>query len=94
MQAWSLVKRQKREGGFSAQFSGIIIFRLKLYLGHQLCSKCTKKSFVSYSVNEILAYKDNTLMTLQSSLASKVTVIAGILVGIVVGLPIGLPYAP
>ena len=88
------MKRQKREGGFSAQFSGIIIFSLELYLGHQLCSKCTKKSFVSYSVNEILAYKDNTLMTLQSSLASKVTVIAGILVCIVVGLPIGLPYAP
>ena len=33
-------------------------------------------------------------MTLQSSLASKVTVIAEILVCIVVGLPIGLPYAP
>ena len=33
-------------------------------------------------------------MTLQSSLASKVTVIAGILVCIVVGLPIGLSYAP
>ena len=33
-------------------------------------------------------------MTLQSSLGSKVTVIAGILVCIVVGLPIGLPYAP
>ena len=33
-------------------------------------------------------------MTLQSSLASKVTVIAGILVCIVVGLPIDLPYAP
>ena len=33
-------------------------------------------------------------MTLQSSLASKVTVIGGILVCIVVGLPIDLPYAP
>ena len=33
-------------------------------------------------------------MILQSSLASKVTEIAGILVCIVVGLPIGLPYAP
>ena len=30
-------------GGFSAQFSGIIIFSLELYLGDQLCSKCTKK---------------------------------------------------
>ena len=28
-------------------------FSLELYLGDQLCSKCTKKSFVSYSVNEI-----------------------------------------
>ena len=33
-------------------------------------------------------------MTLQSSVASKVTVIAGILVYILVGLPIGLQYAP
>ena len=33
--------------------SGIIIFSLELYLGDQLYSKCTKKSFVSYSVNEI-----------------------------------------
>ena len=32
-------------GGFSAQFSRIIIFRLKLYLGDQLCSKYTKKSW-------------------------------------------------
>ena len=31
-------------------------------------------------------------VTLQSSLASKVTVIAGILVCIMVGLPIDLPY--
>ena len=49
-----MMKRQKEGGGgFSAQFSGIIIFSLELYLGDQLCSKCTKKSFVSYSVNEI-----------------------------------------
>ena len=53
-----------------------------------------KKSFVSYSVNDIQAYKNNILMTLQSCLGSKVTVIAEILVCIVVGLPIGLPYAP
>ena len=33
-------------------------------------------------------------MALQSSVASKVTVIAGILVCIVVGLPIGLPHVP
>ena len=50
-------KRQKwgggGGGGFSAQFSGIIILNLKVYLGDQLCSKYTKKSFVSYSVNEI-----------------------------------------
>ena len=30
-------------GGFSAQLSGTIIFSLELYLGDQLCSKCTKK---------------------------------------------------
>ena len=81
-------------GGFSAQFSRIIILSLKLYLGDQLCSKYTKKSFVSYSVNEIYAHKDNILMTLQSSVASKVTVIARILVCIMVGLPIDLPYTP
>ena len=47
-------KAEKRGGGsFSAQFSEIIIFSLELYLGDQLCSKCTNKSFVSYSVNEI-----------------------------------------
>ena len=39
--------------GFSAQFSGIITLSLEVYLGDQLSSKCTKKSFVSYSVNEI-----------------------------------------
>ena len=59
-----MTKRQKwgggggGGGGFSAQFSGIIILNLKVYLGDQLnfqelCSKYTKKSFVSYSVNEI-----------------------------------------
>ena len=46
-------KAGKRGGGFSVQFSGIIIFSLELYLGDQLCSKCTKKRFVRYSVNEI-----------------------------------------
>ena len=72
---------EKGGGLFSAQFSGMsVFFCLELYLGDQLCSKCTNKSFVSYSVNEIQACKDNILMTLQSSLASKVTVIAGILV--------------
>ena len=86
-------KAEKRGGLFCPIFRNHY-FSLEVYLGDQLCSKCTKKSFVSYSVNEIYAYKDNILMTLQSSLASKVTVIAGILVCIVVGLPIGLPYAP
>ena len=42
--------RKEGGGGFSAHFSGIIIFSLELYLGDQLCSKCTNKSFVSYSV--------------------------------------------
>ena len=81
-------------GGFSAQFSGIIIFSIELYYGDKLCSKCMTKSFVSYPVNAIQAYKFNILMTLQSAIASAVTVIAGILVCIVVRLPIGLPPVP
>ena len=88
-------KAEKMErGSFSAQFSGIIIFSIELYYGDTLCSKCMTKSFVSYPVNDILAYKYNILMTLQSAIASTVTVIAGILVCIVVRLPIGLPPAP
>ena len=83
-----------RGGGSSAQFSGMIIFSIELYYGDQLCSKCMKKSFVSYLVNEIQAYKYNILMTLQSVMASTVTVIAGILVCIMVRLPKGLPPAP
>ena len=81
-------------GGFSVQFSGIIIFNMELYYGDQLCSKCIRKSFVSYPVNDILAYKYNSLMTLQSAIPSTFTVIPGILVCIVVRLPIGLPPAP
>ena len=81
-------------GGFSAQCSGIIIFSMELYYGNQLCSKCIRKSFVSFPVNNIQAYKYNILMILQSAIASTVTVIAGILVCIVVRLPIGLPSAP
>ena len=80
--------------GFSAKFSGMIIFSMELYLGDQLCSKCMRKSFVSYPVNKIEAFKDNILMTLQSAIASTVTVITGILVCIVLRLPIGLPPAP
>ena len=57
-------------------------------------AKCITKSFVNYLVNDIQAYKYNILMTLQSAIASTVTVIAGILVCIVVRLPIGLPPAP
>ena len=50
------MKRQKRGGGggFSAQFSGIIIFSLELYLGDQLCSKCTKKVL---SVTRLMRYR-------------------------------------
>ena len=59
-------------GGFSAKFSGIIIFSMELYLGDQLCYKCIRKSFVSYPTNEIEAFKDNILMTLQSAIASAV----------------------
>ena len=44
-------------------------------------------------VNDIEAYKYNILMTLQSAVASTVTVIAGILVCIVIRLPIGLSPA-
>ena len=73
--------------GFSAKFSGIIIFSIKLYYGNLLCSKCMTKSFVSYLVNEIQAYKYNILMTLQSAIGSTVTVIAGILVCIALRLP-------
>ena len=87
-------KAEKRVGGFSGQFSGMINFGIELYYGDQLCSKCIKKSFVSYPVNDIKAYKYNILMTLQSAIASTVTVIAGILVCIVVRLPIGLLPAP
>ena len=93
--AGSLTKRQKRGGGgFSAQFSGIIIFSMELYYGDQLCSICMTKSFVIYLVNDIQAYKYNILMTFQSIIASIVTVIAGILVCTVVRLPVGLPPAP
>ena len=46
-------KAEKRGGGFSAQFSGIIIFSLELYLGEQLCSKCTKKVLSVTQLNEI-----------------------------------------
>ena len=53
VERFSLILGGGGGGGFSAQFSGIIIFSLELYLGDQLCSKCAKKSFVSYSVNEI-----------------------------------------
>ena len=53
-----------------------------------------EKSFVSYVVNEIQAYKFNILMTLQRAIASTVIVIAGVLVCIVVRLPTGLPPAP
>ena len=38
-----LSQKGRREGDFSAKFSGIIIFSLELYLGDQLCSKCKKK---------------------------------------------------
>ena len=52
------------------------------------------ESFISYRVNDIKAYKYNILMTLQSPIASTVTIIAGILVCIVVRLSIDLPPAP
>ena len=90
--SWGSHERQGR--GLSAQFSGIIIFNMELYYGDQFCSKCMTKSFVSYLVNDIQAYKYNILMTLQSAIASTVIVIAGILVCIVVRLSTGLPPAP
>ena len=71
----------------------MIIFSMELDYGDQLCSKCMPKGFVSYLLNEIYAYKYNILMTLQSAIASTLTVIAGILVCTVVRLPIGLPPA-
>ena len=51
------------------------------------------KSFVTYPVNVIQAYKYNTIMILQSLIASNVIDIVGISVCIVVRLPIGLPPA-
>ena len=72
----------------------MIIFSIELYYGDQICSKYIKTSFVSYTFNEIQAYKYNILMTLQSAIASTAIVIAGILVCIVVRLPIGLPLVP
>ena len=87
-------KANKRGGGFFAQFSEIIIFSIELYHGDQLCSKCIRKSFVSFPFNNMQAYKYNILISLQSAIACTVTVIAGILVCIVVRLPIGLPPAP
>ena len=47
-------KAEKGGGGISAQFSGIIIFSLELYLGDQLCSKCTKKVL---SVTRLMRYR-------------------------------------
>ena len=58
-------KVEGRGGGFSAQFSGFIIFSIELYYGDQICSKCILKSFVSYPVNEIQADKYNILLTLK-----------------------------
>ena len=87
-------KGRKEGGGFSAQFSGIIIFSMELYYSVQLCSRYMTETFISYPVNNIQAYKYNILMALQSAIASTVTVIAGILVCIVVRLSIGLPPVP
>ena len=42
-----MMKRQKWGGGFSAQFSGIIIFSLELYLGDQLCSNFQESLFLA-----------------------------------------------
>ena len=63
-------------------------------MGTNFVPNVFKKSFVSYPVNEIQAYKYDILMTLQIAIACTVTVIAGILVCIVVRLPIALPLAP
>ena len=63
-------------------------------MGTNCVSKCMTKCFVNYPVNEIQAYKYNILVTLQSAIASIVTVKAGILVCIVVRLLISLPPAP
>ena len=71
----------------------MLIFSIESYYGDQLCSKCIKKSLVSYPVHDIQGYQYNILMTIQSAIASTVTVIAGILVCIVVGLPKGLTFS-
>ena len=52
----SLVPYEKAERRGGKLFCPIFrnhYFTLELQFGDQLCSKCTNKSFVSYSVNEI-----------------------------------------
>ena len=53
--AGSLMKRQKREGGFSAQFWGVILFSMDSYYRDITCSKCITKSFVIYPDNDLQA---------------------------------------
>ena len=65
-------KAENREGDFSAQFSGITVFSMELYLGDQLCSKCNKKVLSVTQLNDLKAYKYSILMTLQSAIASTV----------------------
>ena len=90
---WSFISHSMPRMKHFPVWPGIIIFSIGSYYRDLSCSKSITKSFVSYPVNEIQAYKYNILMTLQSAIASTVRVIAGILVCIVLRLPTGLPPA-
>ena len=88
------VSHEKAEkGAFLPNFQELLFLAWNYTMGTNFV-QMYKKKFVSFPVNEIQAYKYNILMTIQSAIASTVTVIEGILVCIVVRLPIGLPPAP
>ena len=70
-------KAEKRGGeGFLPSFQESLYLVWNYTLGTNLFQMYEKK-FVSYLVNKIEAFKDNILMTLQSAIASTVTVITG-----------------
>ena len=87
-------KAEKSGGAFLPNFHESLFLALNYTLGTNFVPNVLKKVL---SLTRLMRYRPIKiifLMTLQSSLASKVTVIAGILVCIMVGLPIDLPYAP
>ena len=56
-----LSEKAERGGGgiFCQSFQEWLFLVWNYTLGDQLCSKCMRKSFVNYPVNEIEAFKDN-----------------------------------